>query len=140
MVWVIKQNGHMLPLSWCARNKNSTSFLYQTKWLLFFHFFWDTLHIQGFVKGEELILWLSWLAVEVIWLVVEVLSPYRKKVRISKTRYISFYKFLTKFIWGERLMKFKKNKFQIRKWLHENPSVEIKRKASDELLCIKFWN
>ena len=35
LVSVIKQNGHMLPLSWCARNKNSTLFLYQTRWLFF---------------------------------------------------------------------------------------------------------
>ena len=35
MVCVIKQNGHILPLSWCARNKNSTLFFYQTRWLLF---------------------------------------------------------------------------------------------------------
>ena len=28
----------MLPFSWCARNKNSTLFLYQTRWLLFFTF------------------------------------------------------------------------------------------------------
>ena len=40
LVCVIKQNGHMLPLSWCARNKNSTLFLYQTRWLLFFTFSW----------------------------------------------------------------------------------------------------
>ena len=40
LVNVIKQNGHMLPLSYCARNKNSTLFLYQTRWLLFFTFSW----------------------------------------------------------------------------------------------------
>ena len=35
LVSVIKQNGHMLPHSGCARNKNSTLCLYQTRWLLF---------------------------------------------------------------------------------------------------------
>ena len=51
--------------------------------------------IQGFVKGEELFsMWLSWLT-------VYVLSPWRlagftsmKKVTISKTKYLSFYKSL----------------------------------------------
>ena len=38
LVSVMKQNGHMLPLSGCARNKNSTLFFYQTSWLLFFTF------------------------------------------------------------------------------------------------------
>ena len=38
LVSVIKQMGCMLPLRWCARNKNSTLFLCQIWWLLFFTF------------------------------------------------------------------------------------------------------
>ena len=38
--WLVLKNkkGCILPLCWCARNKNSTLFLRQKRWLLFFTF------------------------------------------------------------------------------------------------------
>ena len=46
-VSVIRENGCMLPLSWCAKNNNLTLFWCQTRWLLF-SLFWNTLYIKIF--------------------------------------------------------------------------------------------
>ena len=49
--------------------------------------------IRGFVKGEELILWFGWLAVEVHSMIFGWLY-WKIKVTMSKTKYLSFYKSL----------------------------------------------
>ena len=51
LISVIKQNGHMLPLSWCARNKNTTLFLYQTNKMITFFTFPGTLCIFLTIYG-----------------------------------------------------------------------------------------